>query len=449
MDIQHQSAAMPISILIADDAADIRATLKAVCSKLENVEIYEAANGEEAIEAAIKNRPDVVLMDLLMPVIDGFEATKRLNAMFPGTIVIVITAVADKSMERKIRRIGAAGYINKPITDINRLRLLVSSFVSYLLVTRHSTGWEKRRVRNPFSNDIRAFKTVADIITENELMDFNLWITERYQIKQKNINGFFLEAVGISLKNHMPVTIWMEENFDWLFLCITLYKSLQHTIGEDLKRDAVYDGNWLYIRLPIPDASRSAAQPQFKPVREVKQTAKVSPESEERRMMLRQSHVEKVSSSEYVGTLSNADIFEAHEMSEIEDEWSEILDDLSEALTAERMSRLGRSLASYSATVSKLLEFSTLAYALVAMSKLLVDISDEQIKSFSPPFFLTLMRGVLDDIKKWRDTIFISQNTADIHYLDSSLLSSCMQIESLLMKESAQVEEDDNDLELF
>lgn len=164
--------------------------------------------------------------------------------------------------------------------------------------------------------------------------------------------------------------------------------------------------------------------------------------------MLRQSHVEKVSASEYVSTLSNADIFEAHEMSEIEDEWSEILDDLAEALTVERMGRLGMSLSSYASTVNKLLEFSTLAYALIAMSKLLVDTSDEQIKNFSPPFFMTLMRGVLDDIKKWRNTIFVSRNTADIHYLDSSLLSSCMQIESLLIKESAHVEEE-SDLELF
>ncbi|MDR0746988.1 MAG: response regulator transcription factor [Helicobacteraceae bacterium] len=446
MDSQRQDTAGAISILIADDAADIRATLKAVCSKLENVKIYEAANGEEAIEAAVKNRLDVVLMDLLMPVVDGFEATKQIKAMFPGTIILVITAVADRSMEHKVRRIGAAGYINKPITDIKRLRLMVSSFISYLLVTRYAARWEIKKGKNPFSKDIRAFKIVADITTENELMDFNLWLMEHYQIGQEKTNRFFLEAVKTSLKHHMPVTIWTEENFDWLFLCVAFYKPLQRAIGEEFKKDAVYDGNWLYIRLPITGAAESTPPPRSEPAPKV--TVEVSPDSEERRMMLRQSHVEKVSASEYVSTLSNADIFEAHEMSEIEDEWSEILDDLAEALTVERMGRLGMSLSSYASTVNKLLEFSTLAYALIAMSKLLVDTSDEQIKNFSPPFFMTLMRGVLDDIKKWRNTIFVSRNTADIHYLDSSLLSSCMQIESLLIKESAHVEEE-SDLELF
>jgi two-component system chemotaxis response regulator CheY len=61
--------------------------------------------------------------------------------------------------------------------------------------------------------------------------------------------------------------------------------------------------------------------------------------------------------------------------------------------------------------------------------------------------FTSLLLSVLEDLSNWRDTIFIKQQTNDIHYLDSSLLNSCLQIENIL--DDKELDSDENDLELF
>ena len=70
-----------------------------------------------------------------------------------------------------------------------------------------------------------------------------------------------------------------------------------------------------------------------------------------------------------------------------------------------------------------------------------------QLKEINIKLFANLILSVLEDLSNWRKTIFVEQNARDIHYLDSSLLNSCLQIESVLKDDSE--EDDDNDLELF
>jgi len=60
-----------------------------------------------------------------------------------------------------------------------------------------------------------------------------------------------------------------------------------------------------------------------------------------------------------------------------------------------------------------------------------------------------LLGLILDDLVSWRNNIFVAQETADIHYLDSSLLSSCMQIDALISEKVASTDDDDDELELF
>src|ERR671924_116077 len=80
-------------ILIADDHPTLREGLRAILDTQEDFEVAgEAANGEEALAKAEVLRPDVVLMDLEMPVLDGVEATRRIAERLPGTPVIVLTA---------------------------------------------------------------------------------------------------------------------------------------------------------------------------------------------------------------------------------------------------------------------------------------------------------------------------------------------------------------------
>jgi DNA-binding NarL/FixJ family response regulator len=103
-----------IRVLVADDQAIIRDGLVTVLGLLPDVEIVgSAAEGREAVALAVQQHPDVVLMDLRMPVMDGVEATRRLRADVPDAAVLVLTTYADDDSILAALRAGAAGYLTK------------------------------------------------------------------------------------------------------------------------------------------------------------------------------------------------------------------------------------------------------------------------------------------------------------------------------------------------
>jgi DNA-binding NarL/FixJ family response regulator len=104
----------PIRILLADDQALFREGLHTLLSVQADLEVVgEAANGEEAVRLATTLRPDVVLMDLQMPVLDGVAATRQLRAACPTCRVIVLTTFDDDEYVFEGLRAGAAGYLLK------------------------------------------------------------------------------------------------------------------------------------------------------------------------------------------------------------------------------------------------------------------------------------------------------------------------------------------------
>jgi DNA-binding NarL/FixJ family response regulator len=104
----------PIRLLIVDDQALFREGLRTLLSVQPGLEVAgEAGNGEEALRQAASLQPDVVLMDLQMPVMDGAAATRRLKARQPGVRVIVLTTFDDDENVFEGLRAGAVGYLLK------------------------------------------------------------------------------------------------------------------------------------------------------------------------------------------------------------------------------------------------------------------------------------------------------------------------------------------------
>ncbi|MBO1740290.1 response regulator transcription factor [Leifsonia sp. TF02-11] len=107
-------AESPIRVVVADDQAIIRDGLVTVLGLLPDVEVVgAAADGAEAVALAVSERPDVVLMDLRMPVVDGVGATERITRDAPGVAVLVLTTFADDESILTALRAGARGYLTK------------------------------------------------------------------------------------------------------------------------------------------------------------------------------------------------------------------------------------------------------------------------------------------------------------------------------------------------
>ena len=104
----------PIRVLLVDDATEMR-TLVAMSLRLNGAfdVVAEAGNGRDAIDLAAAERPDVVLLDLSMPEMDGLEALPRILEAAPDTAVVVFSAFDELHLSTKARHLGAADYVEK------------------------------------------------------------------------------------------------------------------------------------------------------------------------------------------------------------------------------------------------------------------------------------------------------------------------------------------------
>ena len=111
-----KKSAGAVRVMIVDDHAVVREGLRNFLGMLPAIELVaEAASGAEAIELATKAKPQVVLMDLMMPVMDGIEATRRLHEAHPDVKVIVLTSFADDDRLFPALRAGAVAYLLKDV----------------------------------------------------------------------------------------------------------------------------------------------------------------------------------------------------------------------------------------------------------------------------------------------------------------------------------------------
>lgn len=117
----------PVKILLADDHTIVRQGLKLILSAHADLTVVgEAANGHEAVELAEKLRPDIVLLDVQMPELNGIEATKKMVAANPRIRVLVLSMHKESVYVREILKAGARGYILKDAIDTELLNAIRS-----------------------------------------------------------------------------------------------------------------------------------------------------------------------------------------------------------------------------------------------------------------------------------------------------------------------------------
>jgi DNA-binding NarL/FixJ family response regulator len=110
----NDASAAPLRIIVADDQASVREGLVLLLGGLPDIEVVaSAADGQKALDLVAEHRPDVILLDLHMPVLDGIETTRRLTAEHPRVAIVVLTTyLADTSVLDALRA-GARSYLTK------------------------------------------------------------------------------------------------------------------------------------------------------------------------------------------------------------------------------------------------------------------------------------------------------------------------------------------------
>jgi NarL family two-component system response regulator LiaR len=157
-----------IRILLADDHVLVRQGTRELLEQEEDMEVVaEAGDGEEAVQLATRQRPDVAIMDIAMPRLNGIEATKQIKALRPATAVLVLTAYDDDQYIFALLEAGAAGYLLKDVHADELIKAIraVNAGESVL----HPAI--ARKVINRFAQpaDRRTEESTLDQLTEREL----------------------------------------------------------------------------------------------------------------------------------------------------------------------------------------------------------------------------------------------------------------------------------------
>ena len=111
-----------IKLLIVDNCETVRQSIKSIMELEDNIEIIgEAKNGNKAVELSSKLNPDVILMDLIMPEMDGLEATRIINKYNPAIKIIALTGLSDNNKKKEMIKAGASFFFSKDRLSIEEL----------------------------------------------------------------------------------------------------------------------------------------------------------------------------------------------------------------------------------------------------------------------------------------------------------------------------------------
>lgn len=165
---------LKIRVLLADDHPMFRSGLKSVLLADRNFEIIgEASTGEEAVLEALEKEPDVVLMDINMPLLDGIQATKQIKERKPQIQVLILTMYSDEAYLKEGLNVGASGYVLKRVVDtelITAIRTVLQG-EHYIYPTLVPYLYKKSLVEVPQEN---ATETDDEILSlrEKEILKF-------------------------------------------------------------------------------------------------------------------------------------------------------------------------------------------------------------------------------------------------------------------------------------
>lgn len=156
---------MTIKILICDDQSLFREALRTLLTVYPELEVIgEASNGEEALRFTLTHSPDVILMDLRMPVMDGVEATRRVNQLGKETRVIVLTTFDDDETVFEGLRAGAVGYLLKDVSSEKLVEAIKTAYSGEYFLVPSITA----KVVSEFSRISRPIKKIdGDLLPES------------------------------------------------------------------------------------------------------------------------------------------------------------------------------------------------------------------------------------------------------------------------------------------
>lgn len=206
----------PIRLLLADDEDIIRYGLRAILQCEPTIEVVgEACNGQDAIEKAQRLNPDIVLMDIGMPVMNGVTATGKIYQTLPDIKVLILTtSTGDHHLHDAIRQ-GASGYLLKNIPPEDFIHIIQSTYKGYMQFDPAMGRKLHQQLKPPHpANLLHSWKEVTprerEVLTLIAAGANNREISQTLHIAEKTVKNHVSNILNrVGLKNRTQLAIWV------------------------------------------------------------------------------------------------------------------------------------------------------------------------------------------------------------------------------------------------
>lgn len=198
-----------IRVLVGDDHAIVREGLKAVLAEGGFTVVGEASDGREAVEVARRTRPDVVVLDIQMPLMSGIDAAKQIRAELPGVKILVLTTFADEKVLTQCLKAGVDGYVIKDVEKMDLKKHIRAVVRGEAILDPKVAGLLMARVRG--DQPVAEAKS-EEVLTSQQMTILRLVaqgysnreIAEKLHLSENTMKGYVAEILHkLGVKNRV------------------------------------------------------------------------------------------------------------------------------------------------------------------------------------------------------------------------------------------------------
>ncbi len=414
------------------DKFSITSTLK----KNSEVYITEVSTINEALDLFTKRYFEILFLDSSLESILNLHKFKIDN---PNIVIISIYKELDEDIKNDILDEGIRDYININIDN----KILKQRILNYLDLSRLNTEVDLHAdCINLFGKKNHNHYLTFELSSSESKLAFWDYFSSSYFEQYKNLSesiDLLYAFTSWMFLNKRECKVIKETDNDNMYLTLLPIDYMSENVVKNLiykyskNIDYMVDTHKLSIKL-----TKKA---------EEKSSSNISKLDDETKAILSKTHDDKISASEFIESTPIEFVTKIEDLYELENQIDEALINFERSPSVDNLGLISQSILAYVDMIEMLVDFQHLSYALKTLANSIKNIKYDQLNEKDVKKFTTLSLSLLNDLSQWRENIFIKQDANDIHYLDSSLLSSCLQIEAIFEKE--KFEEDEDDFELF
>lgn len=471
-----------LRVLYAEDEVDVQQELKNMFSIFFK-EIIVANNGQEGIELykERKNEIDLVISDIRMPKKDGLEMVKEIRDIDSEVPVVMLTAFSEHEYFINSINLKVDKYLLKPIDkemflstvyDISK-KISDKKMLEQLLQEKQEAQLRQKE-QETMQKITEAYSFPMAIFDSEKLLhSSNAFIKLFGEDKTASIKELSLDTEGLfdDEKGFMrSFSDYDDKNYEFNKVHIT--QKVGKKIFRVYKKEIEYAGKnaqmYIFVDITFEEYLRVKSRSYMeslerlvvkskvsktKSVKEKEPQAKVleekPKETDKTQTMLRKNHKsEELSATDFIAKINPIYVSDLQELDDLDQDLLDAIMSFEDG-SMEALAQVSSLFATYAENIYFLEDFTDLYTVINNLAKLLDELDFSTLAEEKHSTFMLYLQSIREDLAYWRKSIFIDQNAPNIHYLDSSLFSSCLQLEALLSSDESEAEDDLSDLEFF